>query len=131
MKKCLLVLTSILFVLNSALAYGDTSELAITERISLDDGRTILVDSDSGLTLYTFDVDDAGVSNCFGGCLGTWPAFTTEMESLNAPFGIHIRPDGVKQVTLNDEPLYFFIGDRAEGDITGNGLGGVWHIITE
>jgi predicted lipoprotein with Yx(FWY)xxD motif len=103
---------------------------AITSDVVLEDGRTVLADTD-GLTLYTFDIDQNGVSGCFDQCLVTWPALTTEEDSLEAPFGIHIRPDGVKQVTLDNSPLYFFIGDAAKGDINGDGLGSVWHIITK
>lgn len=101
----------------------------LTQSVDLGDGRSILADQESGLTLYTFDMDDPGVSNCFRRCLNAWPVFSTEEDSLESPFGIHVREDGTKQVTLNDQPLYFFVGDRAEGDIAGDDLNGVWHII--
>ena len=89
---------------------------------------SILADS-NGMTLYTFDVDSENQSNCHDGCLVTWPAFTTEHETLPAPFGVHQRDNGELQVTLNGEPLYFFIGDTKVGDINGDNIGQVWHII--
>ena len=107
---------------------GDMDPVTVDVRI--DDGRTVLA-ATNGLTLYTFDIDQDGVSGCFDQCLVTWPALTTEEDTLAAPFGVHVRPDGVKQVTLDNSPFYFFIGDSMEGDINGDGLGSVWHIITK
>lgn len=123
MKKLLMFV----LLLSSSLLWA--SDASFTKEVTLDDGRIIMADAKTGLTLYTFDVDDAGVSNCFGRCLNAWPVFATEEDSLEEPFGIHTREDGTKQVMLNDEPLYFFVGDQAEGDINGDDLNGVWHII--
>jgi len=39
------------------------------------------------------------------------------------------RAGGVKQVTLNGYPLYYYAGDMAPGQAKGNGEGGVWHVI--
>ena len=87
--------------------------------------ETLLSDFD-GFTLYTFSVDQDGQSNCLGDCLITWPAFLTEKLSLPSPFGIHIREDGSRQVTLNDMPLYYFKFDSNPQDVNGHLLGGVW-----
>lgn len=123
MKKQLVILFTLLF---TQLASANFIQVNLIDNDL--NTRTILSDS-NGMTLYTFDVDSEGQSNCHGQCLITWPAFTTDKEKLPEPFNIHIRNDGSKQVTLNGEPLYFFIGDQKVGDINGNGLGGVWHII--
>ncbi len=40
------------------------------------------------------------------------------------------REDGTYQVTYNDLPLYHYIGDLAPGDVTGDGLFGVWHLAS-
>lgn len=121
MKKILSLL--LILMTASTLAFEGVRE------VTLNDGRTILA-ADSGLTLYTFDVDSPGQSNCFGGCLTVWPAMTVSTDALvEAPFATHERPDGSLQLMLNDQPLYFFISDQAEGDILGDGLQGVWHII--
>lgn len=102
----------------------------LVKEVLIEDGRTVLA-AQNGLTLYTFDVDDAGVSNCHGGCLKVWPALLVKDEvEVKAPYGVTERPDGSLQLTLNDEPLYFFVGDKKEGDINGDGLQNVWHIIT-
>lgn len=97
--------------------------------VVLEDGRQILA-AQNGLTLYTFDVDNAsGQSQCFGRCLRVWPALVTAETEVAAPFGITEREPGVFQLMLNNEPLYFFFQDRVEGDILGDGLQGVWHIV--
>ena len=91
-----------------------------------------------GLTLYTFDNDEPGVSNCEGDCLVNWPPLLVVSaddiplgEGLDpAEFGTITRDDGALQVTYQDMPLYFFIGDEAPGDMNGDGLNDVWHIIT-
>jgi predicted lipoprotein with Yx(FWY)xxD motif len=95
---------------------------------TLDDGRVILTDQD-GLSLYLFDVDQLGVSNCAGQCAVIWPVLTTQENSLPEPFSIYTRDDGSQQIVFEDSPLYYFISDQKEGDILGDGVNGVWHII--
>jgi Secreted repeat of unknown function len=33
--------------------------------------------------------------------------------------------------TYDGKPLYFYSGDKKKGDKTGDGIGGVWHIVSE
>lgn len=106
-------------------AIAESTELKIQ---TLQDGRKILA-SNKGLTLYTFDNDQAGPSTCFGSCLRAWPALITVNDLQILPFSVSLRPDGSKQIALENEPLYFYISDKKPGDIKGDGLGGVWHII--
>jgi len=73
----------------------------------------------AGMTLYTFDKDSNGTSNCYGGCEGT---------DVKEGWGMTTRKDGAKQWTYNDQPLYTWVGDQKAGDITGDGVGGVWYI---
>ncbi len=90
----------------------------------------------NGFTLYTFDNDAEGVSNCTGGCLENWPALTVESEDalevqpgLAGEFGVITREDdGTLQVTYNGMPLYYWINDAAIGDATGQGAGDVWFV---
>ncbi len=72
---------------------------------------------------------------CEGGCLDNWPAFTLEAdETLAAGEGVtgvlatFARSDGTMQVTYDGRPLYYFVGDTAAGDVTGQGTGGVWFV---
>lgn len=96
---------------------------------TLEDGREILADEKTGLTLYTFDVDEPGVSKCFDRCLKVWPVIATEQEHLPLPFSIHIREDGTRQIVFKDSPLYFYRKDKEPGDILGDGVGEVWHLV--
>lgn len=86
----------------------------------------------SGMTLYTFDKDDAksGKSTCFDDCAGTWPpAAAGEAPSAAKEFGQIERPDGFKQLTIHGKPLYFFAGDQKPGQTTGDNVGKVWHVV--
>lgn len=87
-----------------------------------------------GRTLYYFTKDSSGQSACSGDCLKNWPAFTTDSFSvpsaLNASdFGTITRDDGTMQVTYKGYPLYYFIRDRARGQVAGQAVGKVWYVI--
>lgn len=87
----------------------------------------------SGMTLYYFGRDTAGVSNCSGDCLGNWPALLADeviLSPVSAPgaFSVIDRADGGKQVAYNGRPLYYFAGDAAPGDTNGQGRGNVWWV---
>lgn len=87
----------------------------------------VLTDA-AGRTLYTFDKDEPNKSNCSGGCLAAWPAFTAKPEAAaKGEFGLI---SGTRQWTVNGKPLYYFAGDAQPGDRNGNGSGGVWHVIS-
>jgi len=87
-----------------------------------------LVDA-SGRTVYTFDKDEAGKSNCSGGCSAVWPAFTAKAEATaKGEFGI-IEANGARQWTVNGKPLYYFAGDAKPGERNGDGKGGTWHLV--
>jgi len=83
----------------------------------------------TGRTVYTFDKDVAGKSNCAGGCLAAWPAFTAKAEATaRGEFGI-IEANGVRQWAVSGKPLYYFAGDAKPGERNGDGKGGTWHIV--
>lgn len=86
----------------------------------------------AGMTLYTYDKDTNGVSNCSGGCLAAWPAYTsgaTAQGTFPANISVITRSDGSKQFAYKGMPLYYYAKDKAAGDITGDGVGNVWHIV--
>lgn len=89
-----------------------------------------LVTNKDGRTLYTFDKDTAGKSNCSGGCAAAWPVFTVDNAALaDADFSVIKREDGVQQWAYKGKPLYFFAGDSKAGESKGDGSGGVWHAL--
>jgi predicted lipoprotein with Yx(FWY)xxD motif len=90
-----------------------------------------------GDTLYWYsrDVKGGGSSACTGQCLSAWPAFTGMPAAvsgikLNGVLGTITRPGGIVQATYNGYPLYTYAGDSGPGATEGNGVGGVWHVIT-
>lgn len=90
----------------------------------------VLADA-AGRTVYIFDKDTVGKSNCSGSCLVQWPAFVAKPGALaKGEFGL-IDAQGARQWTVNGKPLYYFAGDSKPGDRNGNGRGGVWHVISE
>lgn len=78
----------------------------------------------SGNTLYTYDKDTSGVSNCTGSCLASWPAYVDKGATTGLPAGVGTikRSDnGQVQYTYNGMPLYYFVSDSA-GQVTGDGV---------
>ena len=86
--------------------------------------------ADNGMTLYTFDDDSAGMSNCYDSCATSWPPYLVDVYDAAPGDGfVQIaRQDGTTQWAKDGAPLYFWVGDTAPGDTTGDGIGGVWHI---
>jgi len=41
------------------------------------------------------------------------------------------RKDGKSQWAYDGKPVYFYSGDKKKGDKSGDGVGGVWHVVTE
>jgi predicted lipoprotein with Yx(FWY)xxD motif len=96
----------------------------------------IVVDGE-GMTVYVFDRDtpDSGKSACSGGCLEAWPPVVADSESptvegVSGEVGTITRDDGTLQVTLEGWPLYLWRDDKAPGDTTGQGVQGVWWVVT-
>jgi predicted lipoprotein with Yx(FWY)xxD motif len=85
----------------------------------------------SGRTLYTYDKDTSGVSNCTGACLAAWPAYSASGAQTGLPAGISVitRSDGSMQYAYNGKPLYYYAQDSGPNVINGDGVGGVWHIV--
>ena len=86
----------------------------------------------AGTTLYTFDQDSAGVSNCNDACAKTWKPYTSGAVSQGTfPQGISVitRADGSKQFAWQGKPLYYFNEDVNAGDTKGDGKNGAWHIV--
>lgn len=96
---------------------------------------TFLV-GETGRTLYLFTRDEPGVSNCYDQCAANWPPLVvgedeepTILPGLGGTLGVIERTDGLRQVTYNDMPLYYWVNDKAAGDATGQNVNGVWFVI--
>lgn len=91
-------------------------------------GETYLMDTQK-MTLYTFDKDSKGTSNCYDGCAVKWPPLlSTSGAALGKGYSLVKRKDGTLQVAYNNQPLYLWFKDAKPGDMTGDGVGGVWHV---
>jgi predicted lipoprotein with Yx(FWY)xxD motif len=89
---------------------------------------TIVTDA-AGMTLYTFAQDSEGVSNCYGQCSSNWPpAPVANTDALGEGLTAIERRDGTSQLALNGRPLYRWAGDKQPGDVSGDGVGGVWSV---
>ena len=96
-----------------------------------------LADS-QGRTLYLFEADKGGTSNCAGACAAAWPPVTASGmptagsgvdESL---LGTVKRSDGTEQLTYNHHPLYYFAADTGAGTAKGQGskaFGAGWYVV--
>ena len=98
-----------------------------------DNGSLIL--AESGLSLYTFDDDTDGVSTCLGtagdttSCAGNWPPLLLSgAVAASDGFSFITRDDGEFQWAYNNQALYTYVQDSAQGDISGDGVNDVWHL---
>ncbi len=88
----------------------------------------VLADS-TGRTLYIFDKDMPGKSNCTGGCLTAWPAFMAKPTAKpDGDFDLVVS-NGASQWAFKGKPLYYFAGDANPGERNGDGSGGSWHVV--
>lgn len=85
-----------------------------------------------GVTLYTFDKDTTGVSNCDAACAKIWPPYTsgaTAQKMFPKNISVIVRSDNSKQFAWNGMPLYYYSKDKAKGDMTGDNVNNTWHIV--
>ncbi len=104
--------------------------------VGVDQRLGSILTASNGMTLYTFNNDQPGVSNCVGQCLELWPPYTVDAAAtLNVAPGIQgtlgtlQREDGQTQVMLDNRPLYFYSADTQPGDVNGQGVGNVWFTV--
>jgi predicted lipoprotein with Yx(FWY)xxD motif len=98
---------------------------------------SVLVDA-RGRTLYLFERDRSGMSACDTSCVKFWPPLASR-TTPRAGKGVHRaklavtrRHDGRRQVTYAGHPLYTFVGDKAPGETSGEGLtnfGAEWYAL--
>lgn len=95
-----------------------------------------IVVNGEGMTAYVFDKDTAGTdtSACTGDCEALWPAITSDsdapvVDGITGTIGTITGVAGGKQITINGLPLYTFANDTAPGDLNGQGVNELWHVI--
>jgi predicted lipoprotein with Yx(FWY)xxD motif len=88
----------------------------------------VIRSADPAKPLYTYDKDAPGKSNCVGQCAAAWPPLLVKAGKPIDKWTVITRPDGAKQWAFGGKPVYTFARD-AEGVPTGDGVGGVWHLL--
>lgn len=94
-----------------------------------------LTDS-QGRSLYLFTRDTKDTSNCYDQCAQNWPPLLVRDKAAAGKgvdgqlLGTARRRDGTLQVTYNGWPLYYFARDQKAGDTNGQGVGGVWFLVS-
>lgn len=123
----------------SGMGTSGTTSTGMTKTVTLTIKTTkigkVLTDS-KGDTLYWYAKDmKGGPPTCTGGCLSAWPAVVgTPVAAMGVTFagklGSVKDANGMVQATYNGYPLYTYAEDMTPGETSGNGEGGVWHVIT-
>ena len=90
-----------------------------------------VIGDDAGFTLYAFDGDSQGTSDCVAAdCIRIWPpALTSDPvtgEGVEGGLVGGIDRDEGRQLTYAGRPLYRFSGDNRAGEIKGCGTAGRW-----
>jgi predicted lipoprotein with Yx(FWY)xxD motif len=134
-KETIMSFRSILFA-SAALAiaipaaHADDYAMGAVKSMKTAQGE-ILTDA-NGMTLYTYDKDANDVSNCYDKCATNWPPLMADSGAMaEGDFSVVERKDGSMQWAYDGKPLYLWIKDTAAGDMTGDGVGGVWHVAKE
>lgn len=123
----------------SGMGTSGTSSTGMTKTVTLTIKTTkigkVLADA-KGDTLYWYAKDmKGGPSTCTGGCLSAWPVVAGKpVAAMGVAFagklGSVTDAGGTVQATYNGYPLYTYAEDMTPGETSGNGAGGVWHVIT-
>ena len=103
--------------------------LAFAQTKTGDSAKGKVLTDDKGMTLYTFDRDAGDKSACNGPCATNWPPLMAAASAKPAAsYTVITRDDGGKQWAYKGKPLYTWIKDTKPGDVSGDGVNGVWHI---
>jgi len=83
----------------------------------------------AGMTLYTFNSDTPGVSNCNDGCATAWPPLLAADDAADeGNFSVITRADGSRQWALHGWPLYYWQSDAQPGDTLGEEVNSLWYV---
>lgn len=95
-------------------------------------GAAGLLTDAGGRVLYVFDKDSPGKSACYDQCAALWPPFIAAAEArASGEHTLVTRSDGSRQWAIRGKPLYYYAADVEPGQSTGDGRGGVWHVVRE
>ncbi|MEJ0012179.1 MAG: hypothetical protein WDM94_06015 [Bauldia sp.] len=131
MKRMILGLSAALFLTGAAISGAFAADPAQTADTTA--GKVWV--GEKGMTLYIFDKDTKGAmtSACTGKCIAAWPPFLAAADAkADGDWTIVDGTDAdgkpIKLWAYDGLPLYYYVKDAAPGDVTGDGVGGVWHV---
>ncbi|MNV84530.1 Secreted repeat [compost metagenome] len=85
-----------------------------------------------GMTLYTFDKDSGGKSMCNDECAKNWPPMMAPAgATADGKWSVIKRDDGKMQYAYDGKPLYTFVKDEKPGEMKGDKMKDVWHVVHE
>lgn len=109
---------------------------AVTVNMATDPKLGPMLVDDKGMALYLYTKDTPGKSVCNDKCAVFWPPLyiaeggkVTAGTGVTGKFTIVERDDHTYMVAYNDVPLYYFQKDTKPGDVLGEGVQNVWHIV--
>jgi predicted lipoprotein with Yx(FWY)xxD motif len=112
---------------NNNQAYGSAQQPRMTT--SQMASNTMMTTS-TGMTVYTYDKDVQGQSNCYATCANYWPPVMAQPgERASGDMSIIRRNDGSLQWARNGMPLYTFAKDTMQGDMKGDNFHQDWHVV--
>lgn len=113
----------------AGLALGISASMAAEPAQLAEIGGAKVYTDAKGMTLYTFDKDTAGTTNCYDQCAANWPPFAAAADAAaEGEWSLVERKDGSKMWAYDGKPLYTYVGDTKPGEATGDGKGGIWHL---
>lgn len=125
-----LLITAVLASVTGALAANVVAKVGSSSL-----GKIVV--NGKGMTAYFFDLDKAhsGVSACSGTCAAYWPAITSttakpNVSGISGVVGTIAIKGGRHQVTISGRPIYTYAPDKAPGQIKGQGVQGVWYVVS-
>lgn len=89
--------------------------------------------------IYLWEADRGGMSRCSGACAASWPPVIAKSKPSTGAgvktrdLGLIRRSGGARQVTYAGHPLYYYAGDAAPGQTSGqgsDGFGARWWLVS-
>ena len=105
-------------------SYSSTNTKSNNDLKFLDRTVNFLTDT-NGMSLYTFDKDGLNKSNCDNKCQEIWSLF--EGADTNSS-DIKVL-DGTDDLAYRKHPLYYFFNDNSVGDVNGDNVNSIWHLL--
>src|SRR5205085_1787757 len=115
---------------------GSPSTVIQTASVSVKGQSEMVLTDAHGKTLYYYTLDSATQPTCSSSCAQLWHPllFTGSGEPSSATplagkLSVQMDANGA-QVEYNGHPLYTFSKDTAPGQANGEGLFGMWFVVT-